>query len=95
LSKIKTTFAVQPPCAIARFRTNGSHTLVPGDGCAGNGSPDCRLHAAQPHLNFTVRPTELALSVDYLTKHNSLLARSHVVYNLGAVNVAAIAAHVH
>jgi len=35
LSKIETTFAAQPPCAIARFRTNGSHTLRQADGCAG------------------------------------------------------------
>ena len=35
LSKIETTFGAQPPCTIARFRTNGSHTLVPGDALGG------------------------------------------------------------
>ena len=55
LSKIETTFAAQPPCPIARFRTNGSHTLVPGDGCAGESLPDCQVREAQPQLNLAVR----------------------------------------
>ena len=32
-------------------------TLLPGDGCAGWSSPDCRLREAQPQLTLAVRPS--------------------------------------